>query len=306
LNICIMQRLVSFRQGDRSEYLAQYILSSIAISVPVPRQEDVGSDFHCTLLRREGNNLRPYLPFNIQIKSFGEEVVRFGGVTDAGNWRKHEIEQLCQTDTPFFIGIVNRDEQWMDVFCTINRYFVFYNWHQQGPPRTVELIPYSPDGEGHLGAGELEALEPMANTPNWLWKLPIGQPMVRISIGDAESPERCEEIKSLLGHYLRMDQENAVFARIGVGYFSWPVIIRTGINFDGAVGLSSAPFGSPMTTNQLRVLARSVSSLLVSLRGAELKEQIIQWEGIINQLPIGEEPPVIQQAVEGSIAFAHS
>ena len=114
-----MQRVFSFRQGDRAEYLAQYILSSFAISVPVPRQEDVGTDFHCSLLKREGTNLRPYLPFNIQIKSYGKEVltkgIRFGGLTDAGNWRKHEVEQLCQTDTPFIIGIVNAEKQTMPV-----------------------------------------------------------------------------------------------------------------------------------------------------------------------------------------------
>src|SRR5207245_1516245 len=89
-----MQRLFSFRQGDRSEYLAQYILSAFAISVPVPRQEDVGSDFHCSLLKREDNNLRPYLPFNIQIKSHErkllEEGVIFGGITQGGTWRHHE------------------------------------------------------------------------------------------------------------------------------------------------------------------------------------------------------------------------
>src|SRR5213592_171812 len=112
-----VQRLVSYRQGDRAEYLAQYILSAFAISVPVPRQEDVGSDFHCSLLKREASNLRPYLPFNIQIKSYSAKLLKdgviFGGLTDGGNWKYHEIEQLCQTGTPFVIGVVNKDEQWI-------------------------------------------------------------------------------------------------------------------------------------------------------------------------------------------------
>ena len=37
----------TFRQGDRSEYLALYMLSALGLAVPVPRQEDVGIDFHC-------------------------------------------------------------------------------------------------------------------------------------------------------------------------------------------------------------------------------------------------------------------
>jgi hypothetical protein len=138
-----MQRVFSFRQGDRAEYLAQYILSAFAISVPVPRQEDVGSDFHCSLLKREGSNLRPYLPFNIQIKSYGDKIlnegISFGGITEGGNWRSHEFDQLLQTDTPFLIGIVNKekDEQWMDIFSTITRYFIHYNWNNAGKPRQV-------------------------------------------------------------------------------------------------------------------------------------------------------------------------
>src|SRR5438874_1592010 len=153
-----MQRVVSYRQGDRSEYLAQYILSALTISVPVPRQEDVGSDFHCSLLKKENGNLRPYLPFNIQIKSFGVKDISFGGVTKSGKWRGHEVDQLCQTDTPFLIGIVNKDDQWMDVFSTVNRYFVFYQWTGKGVPREVRLVPYEPVDEGHLGAGSCEEL----------------------------------------------------------------------------------------------------------------------------------------------------
>jgi hypothetical protein len=70
-----MQRLLSVKKGDRAEYLAQYILSSIAVTVPVPRQEDFGSDFHCSMLRTEGQVVPPYLPFNIQIKRRSDETI---------------------------------------------------------------------------------------------------------------------------------------------------------------------------------------------------------------------------------------
>src|SRR5262245_54201871 len=94
-NSSSMQRYFTFRQGFRAEYLSQYILSALAIAVPVPRPEDVGVDFHCSLLRRDGDNLRPTLPFNIQIKKSGADVLKkgihFGGLTDAGRSRSHEI-----------------------------------------------------------------------------------------------------------------------------------------------------------------------------------------------------------------------
>jgi hypothetical protein len=306
-----MQRVFSFRQGDRAEYLAQYILSSFAISVPVPRQEDVGTDFHCSLLKREGTNLRPYLPFNIQIKSYGKEVltkgIRFGGLTDAGNWRKHEVEQLCQTDTPFIIGIVNAEKQTMDVFTTISRYFIFYNWKKTGLPREVALIPYEPKDAGHLGDGVLENLDAKPDMPNTIWNLPIGQPVLTISIADSEDPKKCEAIKATLEPYLTMDQENAVFCGIGLGYLNWPLIIRNGVPMkEVAVGLVAQGDASPTVQSQLKVLTRIAASLLRSYQIGNKKDKILMWEPVLNQLPIESESEVIRNSIKEALNYARS
>lgn len=305
-----MQRQYSFRQGDRAEYLAQYILSAIAITVPVPRQEDVGTDFHCSLLRREGNNLRPTLPFNIQIKAAGKKIlkdgVRFGGLTDAGNWRKHEIEALCQTDAPFLIGLVNLEEQTLELFSTITRYFVLNNWKGIDFPREVVLIPYDPDGEGHLGDGVQEELTAKPEMPNILWKLPIGQPIVRITIEESENEECCEEIKNLLAPFLQMDQENAVFFRSGLGYFHWPLIIRTGQLLNEKAGaLIARPAEAPKVKEQLRTMGRIVASLLTSYRLSNMKDEILAWEPALDQLPLSEFPDFVQKTIKQACEFAH-
>jgi hypothetical protein len=307
-----VQRNVSYRQGDRSEYLAQYILSAFAISVPVPRQEDaLGSDFHCSLLKREGKNLRPYLPFNIQIKSHNNEVVTkgvsFGGVTDAGNWRKHEIDQLCQTDTPFIIGIVNKEQQWIELFTTNTRYFVLANWLGIGLPREVALLPYLPTGEGHLGAGDAEDLDAKPDMPQKLWKLPIGQPIVRIYIQDSEDTEKGEGIKKILEPYLRMDQENGVRFGIGLGYFSWPLIIRTGQPLrEIGSGLASPHAKALSVQNQLQVMGRSIASLLTSYRISGMKVEILQWESVLGQLPLANEPEFVKNSISQALSFARS
>lgn len=304
-----MQRLRSFRHGDRAEYLAQYILSALAITVSVPRQEDVGTDFHCSLLRGEGNNLRPTLPFNIQIKSAGEEIlkdgVRFGGLTKGGAWRRHEINQLCQTDTPFLIGLVNLKEQSLALFSTITRYFVLSNWLGGDGPREVALIPYDPVGEGHLGSGGQEDLPAKQDMPQKLWKLPLGQPIVTISIEESENEERCEEIKNLLEPYLRMDQENAVCFRIGLGYFDWPLIIRPGkalINV--GAGLASHSAEAPSVQKQLSIVTRIVASLLTSYRLSNRKPEILACEPMLAHLPISQVPKFVQDSIQEALDFA--
>jgi hypothetical protein len=306
-----MQRQFSYRQGDRAEYLAQYILSALAITVPVPRQEDVGTDFHCSLLRRDGNNLRPTLPFNIQIKSAGKDVlkngIRFGGVTDAGNWRKQQIELLCQTDAPFLIGLVNLEKQSLDVFSTITRYFVLSNWQGTGSPREVAMIPYEPAGEGHLGAGNQEDLPEKPGMPQKLWKLPLGNPIVSISIDQSEDEDQCEEIKNILEPYLRMDQENAVCFRIGLGYFSWPLIIRPGEYLrEVGSGLASQAAGAPAVNHQLRMTGRIVASLFTSYRLSGMKKEILAWEPALDQLPIAQEPEFVRNSITQALEFARS
>lgn len=306
-----MQRQFSYRQGDRAEYLAQYILSAIAITVPVPRQEDIGTDFHCSLLRRVDNTLRPTFPFNIQIKSAGGKVlkdgIRFGGVTDSGRWRKHEIDLLCQTDTPFLIGLVDLDKQCLHVFSTITRYFVLSNWQGTGLPREVALVPFDPAGEDSLGAGAQEELDAKEGMPSRLWKLPLGQPVVSISIGESEDPDRCETIKNLLEPFLRMDQENAVCFRIGLGYFDWPLIIRPGqVLKDFAAGMASPSADSPAVQKQLQTLSRIVASLLTSYRLSGKKQEILAWEPCLPQLPIAQAPDFVRNSIQQAIEFAHA
>jgi hypothetical protein len=306
-----MQRLRSFRQGDRAEYLAQYILSALAITVPVPRQEDVGTDFHCSLLRGEGNNLRPTLPFNIQIKSASKKIledgIRFGGVTEAGAWRQHEINQLCQTDTPFLVGLVDLKKQSLDVFSTITRYFVLSNWHGTGLPREVALIPYDPIGEAHIGAGVQEDLPIKADLPDKLCKLPLGQPIVSISIEESEDTKRCEEIKNLMEPYLRMDQENAVRFRIGLGYFDWPLIIRPGEPLkECGAGLATQSAESPSVQQQLRTVACIVASLLTSYQLSNRKAEILAWESTLEQLPISQTPDFVRNSILKALEFART
>jgi hypothetical protein len=306
-----MQRLFSYRQGDRAEYLAQYILSAIAITVPVPRQEDVGTDFHCSLLRREGNNLRPTVPFNIQIKKRNADIlrdgVRFGGITDGGNWRAHEINQLCQTDTPFLIGLVDLENQSLDLFCTITRYFVLSKWHGPGLPREVAMHPYDPVGEGHIGAGSQEDLAPMPDMPGKLTHLPLGQPIVSISIGESEDEGKSEAIKGILEPYLRMEMENAVCFRIGLGYFSWPLIIRPGEAMrEMGAGLATQCAEDESVRRQVQVIARIVASLLMSYKLSGRKPEILAWEHILAQLPIQQEPEFVRHSIDAALEFARS
>ena len=58
-----------FRLGDRSELLVEQLLAAFAFTTPVPRQEDVGVDFFCSLTHQEGQFLKAGPFFAVQAKS---------------------------------------------------------------------------------------------------------------------------------------------------------------------------------------------------------------------------------------------
>jgi hypothetical protein len=59
----------NLHEGSRSEYLAQYVLSSFGTAVPVPHQEDTGLDIYCTLLEPDGPRAWPRAYYSVQVKS---------------------------------------------------------------------------------------------------------------------------------------------------------------------------------------------------------------------------------------------
>lgn len=63
------RRSSGLHEGDRSEYLATFMLSSVAAVTPIPRQEDYGLDLICSLTRREANSLFVEQGFGVQVKS---------------------------------------------------------------------------------------------------------------------------------------------------------------------------------------------------------------------------------------------
>src|SRR5882762_3466342 len=67
----------SFRLGDRSELLVQHLLAGLAFTTPVPRQEDIGIDFLCSLITGldDAGLLWAGPFFTVQAKSNVEAVV---------------------------------------------------------------------------------------------------------------------------------------------------------------------------------------------------------------------------------------
>ena len=131
----------SWRQGNRSEYLAQYFLSALGVSVPVLRQEDIGADFYCALAKEDDRRLTFHSPFAVQVGSAESKVFRFGGFDARGKWRRAAIEWLFSQEIPLFLGMVDRKEARIRIYQTSPMWMIRYKF---GDMSEVELLP------GHL------------------------------------------------------------------------------------------------------------------------------------------------------------
>jgi len=102
------RRVFNWREGDRSEYVANFLLSAIGLVTPVPRQEDIGIDFHCALADQENGVLTFDYPFIVQAKSIGSPVVE----VKAPDKYKHQtgvvpehISWIFRQELPMFLAI---------------------------------------------------------------------------------------------------------------------------------------------------------------------------------------------------------
>lgn len=118
------RRGAAFHEGDRSEYLVTFLLSSVAAVTPITRQEDYGIDFLCALTRKEGPSLYIGKEFAIQAKSDSEKYVLYGGFDRRKRWKEWQIKWLYSQGYPLFIVSVDKNEWRIKLYSLARLWFV--------------------------------------------------------------------------------------------------------------------------------------------------------------------------------------
>lgn len=307
--------LYSFRQGDRSEYIALYLLSALGLAVTVPRPEDDGIDFYCNLGRKENDKLFFDAPYNVQVKSTSNAEITYGGSgtpnkNKKSKWKEHDVKWLLQQKTPFFIAVVDKNEGKMDLFSTMPRWFVA---NHNKSPFAVKLIPNQPTAENHIGEGrkvelpsaEQNKIEPSlpAHCEPVTWELPLGQPVLTMSFSDSEDKELIENARTILREYIYLDELNSVFYSSGVHYFQWPLVIRPNKKLIERGVLTGAPTKPDQrTVNLLHFLTPIIATLITTYESANENEAVQKLADLRNLLPNSESLTVALTTIDKAIA----
>lgn len=211
-------RYFNFRQGDRSEYLAQYLLSGLGLATPVPRQEDVGIDFHCAIADQNSGLLTFGHPFCLQVKSSTSPNVVFGGSKD-GKWLDREIQWYLKETTPFFLGVVDKSALELLLYSTSATRLAFV----KGYPAKLTLTPRrTSDIETGTTWPQVNADPDCADYGDGLHHtVDLGPPVATLSPQILADEDGLRSAKERLRHCVKIEQANIVYASLGTPYFQW-------------------------------------------------------------------------------------
>lgn len=202
----------SFRLGDRSELLIQHLLTGIAFTTPVPRQEDIGIDFMCSLISGygEASLLKAGTFFSVQAKSNTDAIIYE---------KQYEIEWITNQENPLLICVADRDAGAMDVYSTWNLLCaVQAGWQGKTPASRIALLP----GKAfHTWPG-------VQDLPNASQQVYLGDPILRITHTEIFNEIRIRESIRIVEEWIRLDRMNIVNRHAGLNWIVGPLNYQTG------------------------------------------------------------------------------
>ncbi len=201
-----------FRLGDRSELLAQHLLSGIAFTTPVPRQEDVGLDFLCSLVTtyETANLLKAGPSFSVQVKSSTSPI----------EYRKpHELEWIRTQENPMFVCVADREAGAIDVYSTWNLLCAIENgWKGQTVPNCIRLCP------GKSSTWDWRGVE---DNDDGSQSVLLGRPIVRITHERIFDETIAQRIAQVMEAWIGFDRQNIVRCEAGLHWVLGPLSYET-------------------------------------------------------------------------------
>ncbi len=217
-------KLHNRREGDRSEYFAQVLLSGLGLSTPVPRQEDIGVDFVCSLADKAGGVVTFGHPYLVSVKSIGEPNIELTP-TDAAikaNSQRH-LEWLFRQELPLFLCVVDKDKFQMAFFSLIPLWFLFYNG---GPQCGSLIIKPRVDSSNRSDVGEPKKVNEIAGWPGMFhYEVDVGHPIAVVNLDTLKDPTETDRVRSNIRRAAAHGRKTQAHRQLGVPYFQW--IART-------------------------------------------------------------------------------
>lgn len=211
------QRGHNFRQGDRSEYLATYMLSALGLVTAVPRQEDIGFDLICSIADQETGNLTFDYHYAASIKSASIPNINLKPSAENCEGTAH-IDWLFRLDIPLFLVVVDKNNQAMSLFSTLPAWFIAFEKRKCGH---LTLIPQL-QGKDPVTIGRPRQGEEITQMPGFhRYEADLGYPIASMTISDMTNPDRIRSVKQAMRHAIMYARQTQISYRLKLPYFWW-------------------------------------------------------------------------------------
>jgi hypothetical protein len=209
--------LANTRSGNRAEYFAQYVLSALGVSSPVPRPEDIGIDFHCALAHKKGRLLFFEHTFGVQVGTIGSKEFRYGVSRKQKRWKfkPYETAWLFSQSLPLFVATVDQKSLTFRLYSTspmwITKYLV-------GEPAEIILAP---DENHNPETGVVQKkLLPKGFGNRRTYRIPLSAPVVELCL-TTFTEEDTERACGALRKAIDTERQNLLYRDFGLHFVEW-------------------------------------------------------------------------------------
>lgn len=289
-------RLFTYREGDRSEYLALYLLSSLGLVTQVPRQEDVGFDLVCSVADQETGFLTFRHQYLVSIKSVGRyaPIVMSPSRDWDADYPTH-IHWLFELDLPLLLAVVDRRNNLLYLYSTLPAWFLRYGEHYQhcGKLTLKPRIRSRNAADIQVEPTRLEELK--AHPGKYHYRVDLGHPMFSISTNDVSDPDTLKNLKQRLRLALKMADQTIRYAKAGAPYFYWfHETARDFSKYTPAFFCNSLPVDPAIHNRVLADISPILSSLALFYKATGQNEQLQTVGNVLRLAPPGCIPqPII-------------
>jgi hypothetical protein len=285
-------RFYNFREGDRSEYLANYLLSGLGLVTPVPRQEDIGFDFYCQLADQEKGSLTFGYPFIVQVKSDGISTIQYG-TEKIDEWKREHIDWIYRLELPLLFGIVNKKAMQIDIYNCSSIRFVFV---EHPNPSIIEFKPRIPSVDSDIGKPAIEPIKGWTGTYKGdgnKYVVDLGNPLVIITNDDILHHPTLAHKKSILRNVVALEQQNILYKKLILPHFHWTLKIDTDKGFHTAWAYFTST-EKAVLQNHYRTLGTGLISLAINLRAGGQEDLVNQLIPLLKEIPLDLVPQGIK------------
>lgn len=216
-------RFYNFREGDRSEYLAVYILSAFGLVAQIPRQEDIGFDLICNLAEQEKGILSFRNHFAVSVKSASSPVAVLAppkSKEEDPTYSEH-FNWLFNLELPLMLAVVDKEKQELALYSTLPAWFLYYE--RRGECGIIELVPRTKNDGANPDVGRATdcGVEAKAGGRR-RYQVDLGFPVTVISVNELTGDkEVLKRKKNSLRRVIELGAETARFAQMKTPFFWW-------------------------------------------------------------------------------------